>query len=342
MITCLYAMKAIKDAGIAPNKKIRMILGANEETGWLCMDHYFGKLKMPQPDLAFTPDSTFPVTFAEKGILQVYLKKNYGESKAVLNGGNAFNSVADTATLKLSSELKSELEGRLAKFNAGKDFEILMSEEGDSIVLTSHGKSSHASRPHTGYNAISALMSLLAGMDTKDAALNEVVSMFADKIKMEYNGQSIGVGFEDVDSGKLTLNIGMISLVDGELSISVDMRYPVTIEKKTVIDGITAEAAEYKMEVSEASGMDALYVQRDHFLVETLMDVYREITGDVDAQPAAIGGGTYARAVKNGVAFGALLHDQEDNMHQKNEYLDIDKLDTWLKIYVEAIHKLSK
>jgi len=72
------------------------------------------------------------------------------------------------------------------------------------------------------------------------------------------------------------------------------------------------------------------------------MDVYKEITGDKDAEPVAIGGGTYARAVDNGVAFGALLHDQEDNMHQKNEYLEINKLDILLKIYVEAIYRLAK
>ncbi|RUA06764.1 MAG: dipeptidase PepV, partial [Fusobacteria bacterium] len=46
--------------------------------------------------------------------------------------------------------------------------------------------------------------------------------------------------------------------------------------------------------------------------------------------------------VDNGVAFGALLSDQEDNMHQKNEYLDLSKLDTLLKIYVEAIYRLAK
>ena len=72
------------------------------------------------------------------------------------------------------------------------------------------------------------------------------------------------------------------------------------------------------------------------------MDIYKEITGDVDAQPVAIGGGTYAREVTNGVAFGALLSSQENNMHQKNEYLEIDKIDTWLKIYVEAIYRLAK
>ena len=54
-----------------------------------------------------------------------------------------------------------------------------------------------------------------------------------------------------------------------------------------------------------------------------------------------IGGGTYARAAKNIIAFGALFPGDEDRMHQKNEYIDIDRLVMTTKIYCEAIYKLS-
>ena len=74
---CLYAMKAIMDSGVKLNRKVRMIIGANEETGSLCMEHYFNTLKMPQPTMAFTPDSSFPVTFAEKGIIRVKFTQEY-------------------------------------------------------------------------------------------------------------------------------------------------------------------------------------------------------------------------------------------------------------------------
>ena len=106
-------------------------------------------------------------------------------------------------------------------------------------------------------------------------------------------------------------------------------------KSEAVLEGLEKAAAENNLVLAVKSHTNALYSPKDTVLVKTLMDVYKEITGDVDAEPVAIGGGTYARDVENGVAFGALLHDQEDNMHQKNEYLEISKLDTLLKIYVE-------
>jgi lysophospholipid acyltransferase (LPLAT)-like uncharacterized protein len=35
---------------------VRLIFGCDEESGWDCMEHYFGRAGQPKPDLAFTPD----------------------------------------------------------------------------------------------------------------------------------------------------------------------------------------------------------------------------------------------------------------------------------------------
>lgn len=343
MITCLYAMKAIKDAGLAPNKKIRMILGANEETGWKCMDHYFGKLNMPQPTLAFTPDSSFPVTHAEKGISPLFItKKLAGVEGITIKGGTALNSVCEFAEAKLPVKYADEIEAKLPAFNQGKEYQIAARVEGDNLILASQGKSAHGSRPALGYNAANALMLFLKDISISEEGLKDIIGLFDSKFKMDYHGESLGIAFEDEPSGKLSINVGKISLEDGEFSLGVDCRHPVTVETAKVVDTAkeSVEALGYSLE--SKGGMGPLYVPKDDFLVETLMGIYREISGDTEAQPVAIGGGTYARAVTNGVAFGALLKDQEDNMHQKNEYLEIEKLDTWLKIYVDAIYKLSK
>ena len=158
---------------------------------------------------------------------------------------------------------------------------------------------------------------------------------------MENNGASLGIDFEDKESGRLTLNLGKITLENGKLELCVDMRCPVLVPNTKVIETLKEKiAGEMELEVTGNSA--PLYVAKDSFLVSTLMNIYKEITGDIDAEPVAIGGGTYAREVTNGVAFGALLSSQENNMHQKNEYLEINKIDTWLKIYVEAIYRLAK
>ena len=159
---------------------------------------------------------------------------------------------------------------------------------------------------------------------------------------MEYSGERLGINFEDEPSGVLTLTIGKIECEGKNVMFGFDIRYPVTFTKEQVIDQVEKRAKTKNLNVSIRSAKNPLYVPKDSFLVTTLMDIYKDITGDIDAEPVSIGGGTYARAVTNGVAFGALLKDQEDNMHQKNEYLELDKLDTWLKIYVQAIYDLAK
>lgn len=341
-IVCLYAMKAIKDSGVKLNRKIRMIIGANEETGSLCMEHYFNTLKMPQPTLAFTPDSSFPVTFAEKGIVRVKLSNNYKTLNDVaIKGGNAYNSVPDRAEAVIPVEFADGLAEKAVSFNEGKEYKVEVVVKTGKYHVTSLGKSSHAARPAEGYNSISALFAFLGTVDIKNEELKGLAEFFKEYIKMENNGASFGIDFKDEESGSLTLNLGKMSLENGKLELCIDMRCPVLVPNTNVIDTLKEKTAG-KMELEVTGNSAPLYVSKDSFLVSTLMDIYKEITGDVDAQPVAIGGGTYAREVTNGVAFGALLSSQENNMHQKNEYLEIDKIDTWLKIYVEAIYRLAK
>lgn len=341
-VISLYAMKAIMDSGVKLNKKVRMILGANEESGSKCMDYYFNTLKMPQPTLAFTPDSTFPVTFAEKGIIHIKLKNRYSTLKGLtLLGGNAFNSVPERCELKVSRSLVEGVEEAIEKYNVGKEYKITCEIIGEEYLINSYGKSAHASKPILGYNSVSALFEFLKLVNIKSEELKSLVEFFNTYIKMEIDGKSLGVNFEDNESGKLTLNIGKTTLKDGVLEVCVDIRCPVHVANQQVIDIIKSKVTD-KMEMEVSGNTAPLYVSKDSFLVSTLMDIYKEITGDEESEPIAIGGGTYARTVKNGVAFGALLSSQVDNMHQRNEYLEIDKIDTLLKIYVEAIYKLAK
>ena len=55
-----------------------------------------------------------------------------------------------------------------------------------------------------------------------------------------------------------------------------------------------------------------------------------------------IGGGTYARSMKNHVAFGSFVPRRPDVMHQRDERLALDRFETMTKIYAKAIYKLSQ
>ena len=49
-------------------------------------------------------------------------------------------------------------------------------------------------------------------------------------------------------------------------------------------------------------------------------------------KPIAIGGGTYARALKCGVAFGPEEEGEENVIHQPDEYITFEKIEKCLKI----------
>ena len=333
-IISLFAMKAIADSGIKLNKKIRMILGADEESGSACLKYYFGELKMPYPDIAFTPDSSFPVTYAEKGSVRVKIKKKFSTLKdVVIKGGNAFNSVPNEANGVIPVDMLGEVK------NKNK---VEFVKEGNVYKVFSAGIPAHGAHPEKGYNAISALFEILKSIKVKNEELKGLVEFFDKFIKMETDGKSFGVKCTDGETGDLTLNLGKINLENNELEIWIDMRVPVKVKNEQIIETIKKNTEDYGYEFLLHSNTQPLYVAKDSFLVSTLMNIYKELTGDNDAQPVAIGGGTYAKYAKNAVAFGALLPDQEDRMHQRDEYLEISKIDKLLQIYVEAIYRLAK
>ena len=333
-IISLFAMKAIADSGIKLNKKIRMILGADEESGSACLKYYFGELKMPYPDIAFTPDSSFPVTYAEKGSVRVKIKKKFSTLKdVVIKGGNAFNSVPNEANGVIPVDMLGEVK------NKNK---VEFVKEGNVYKIFSAGIPAHGAHPEKGYNAISALFEVLKDIEVKNEELKGLVAFFDKFIKMETDGKSFGVKCTDGETGDLTLNLGKINLENNELEIWIDMRVPVKVKNEQIIETIKKNTEDYGYEFLLHSNTQPLYVAKDSFLVSTLMNIYKELTGDNAAQPVAIGGGTYAKYAKNAVAFGALLPDQEDRMHQRDEYLEISKIDKLLQIYVEAIYRLAK
>lgn len=67
-IAAFYAMKALKDCGVEPAGKIRMIIGLDEETKSAGMEYYKEHADR-LPDMSIVPDSDFPLIQGEKGIM---------------------------------------------------------------------------------------------------------------------------------------------------------------------------------------------------------------------------------------------------------------------------------
>lgn len=349
-IAAIYALKALKDSGVSLSKKIRIIFGTNEETGWGGIKYYIDKIGVP--DMAFTPDAEYPVIHGEKGILIFdIVKKLENESNGDIIiediiGGNAPNMVPDAAKakIKVSEYGKKEV---VEKFNTfvektGHQMELTEDEIGQSVTILSKGVSAHGSMPQLGKNAISILLSFLGQLNKINGDWANFIKDYNEKIGMEYYGQSIGCGFEDDISGKLVFNVGKINAAKDSVKISVNIRYPIEIDSKDVYDGIKKSLEDSNIKLVEKSHQSPIYIPKDDILVQKLMKVYREITGDEESDAITIGGGTYARAMDNAVAFGPAFPGNEDVAHQKDEYMSIDDLIKNAQIYTKALYELSK
>ncbi len=343
-IACLYAMKVLKDSGVELNKKIRIIFGTDEESGWQGIDYYLRHEKAP--DMAFTPDADFPAIHGEKGIQIFDLKKNFkgnlkenGIQVTKIKGGNRPNMVPDYCEAHFISDrsIKHTLDTYAKKYNVKLE---VIENEGKSIIK-SYGVSAHGSLPESGQNAISQLMVFLSTIDLADGDIADFIKFYSDKIGMEYYGQSIGCGFKDEESGKLIFNVGIIDLDEDNVNLSINTRYPITSSSEEVFAGIEKVLKGTGIEVDLHEHKAPIYLPKDHELIQKLMKVYRDFTGD-DGEPITIGGGTYARAMDNAVAFGPLFPGQPELAHQKDEYMAIEDLIKITKIYTNALYELAK
>lgn len=338
LLTCLHAMKILKDLNVPLKRRVRIILGTNEETNWGCMDHYLHQVKPEMPVAAFSPDSEFPVTFAELGMLQYTLTRDIDEPIEI-EGGSAFNSVPSSAKMILPASLEAEVRQAVADSKDPSIYQITAAD--GKLQLSVTGVGVHAKDVDQGLNAISYMMDIL-GKVSVTGQLKEVADFYNTHFGTTVFGEKMGISASDEISDHLTLNIGKIQAADGKLTLYCDSRIPVSIKvddvEKAVQEKIQGTGFTYEL----ASKEDPLYVDKDSDLVTTLMEAYRKITGDNESQPMVSGGATYSRAIDNCVAFGCLLPDQADTMHQANESLEIDKLEIWLQICVEAIYQLAK
>lgn len=346
IIMTMYAMKALLDEGVNLKRRIRLILGTNEETNWQGIDYYMKHEEAPT--MGFTPDADFPAIHGEKGIMDVVFEKDIndkvddgGMEILSLSGGLRANMVAEhaEATIKGTQKFDHILESYNAEHHTKLAFHSLGD---DTFKITSEGISAHGSTPEVGVNAIAHLLNFLEKLDLQIGDLTNFIRFYSRFIGLEINGQSIGCGFEDDQSGQLTFNPGVLELTEEKVALTVNIRYPVTFKDFIVESGI-GEALDNPFNVSckTISHTEPIYMPKDHKLIQSLMSVYKSYTGD-DSEPITIGGGTYARAAKNIVAFGPLLPGRPELAHQKDEHMAIDDIMTASKIYAAALYELGK
>ena len=321
-LAALYAVKSLLDDGIQFTKRIRFIFGTDEETLWRCMNRY-NQIE-EQADLGFAPDSSFPLTYAEKGLLQVKLH-GPGWEDLPLQAGQALNVVPDKATYA-----GHRLEELLPVLDQS---EVQYSQTEDSVTVL--GVSKHSKDAAEGVNAIVGLAESLSLIQPHPALL-----FIADAVGEDATGEALFGPISDEPSGDLSFNLATLVIDQEQSEIGIDIRIPVLADKDALVARLQEIAASYQLEYEEFDYLAPLYVPLDSPLVSSLMAVYQEETGDKTPAMSS-GGATFARTMENCVAFGALFPSAEQTEHQANERAKIEDLYAAMEIYREAIQRLA-
>jgi len=335
-IAAYYALKILKELNVPLSKRIKLILGNDEETAWRCMRHYFS-VYPESPVSGFIPDADFPLIYAEKGISRIYVEGQLNGSDLIdVQGGFRDNMVPDYATATLLNN--KDYLGAFHDFLSRKNYVGTAKVEGNNVYLKVVGKSAHGSTPQFGENAIDRLFEFLIEQKISD----QLIKLVDQFLIHDFLGKKLGVAYKDEEMGDLTNNFGVIMTKDGKYQIALNLRYPNGVDFDQVVEKIRKQLKPFGATVTLDKHQALLYKDPNSELVKTLMSVYIKHTGDTKAKPINIGGGTFARAMPNCVAFGPHFLEKPTFIHQKNEFIDIDDFILATIIYTEALYELAK
>lgn len=348
LIACLYAMKFLKDEDLIPEgKKIRMIVGADKESGIKSINYY--KEYEVAPDIGFTPDGVFPVIYGEKGIINFDLHMEFsGGFDAPINivqivGGQSIDTVPSKVSIILSCEdiFKDKIETELKRFSKLQNIKYETISQNKLMNIEFIGKEADSNNPDKGVNAISYGLKFLENFE-EFIDKREFVHEYNRLISTSYNGEKINCKLQDEDSGNFTFNVSTINLTSDRVDIKVNINYPISYVYSDVLELVKDGFKYSSLEIKNLSHLRSVSFSKDSFVVKKLMKAYREVTGDEESQPYVSSKGTYARVLSNLVSFGPILPRNKGLDYAVDEFITLDEFMDLVEIYAMAIYELLK
>lgn len=323
-VCALYAFKILKDLGFQPKKRLRLIIGTDEETAWRGIRRYFEKEEMPA--LGFSPDANFPLIYGEKGIMSLDLI-GPGDPHLFFKSGVRYNVVPDYAEAIIDKDVKEAFQ----EFLKSKHLKGQADKK-----LTLFGRSAHAMEPNSGVNAAIKLCQFLVNVSS-----NQAVALIANQLP-DSRFKAMGLSFSDPEMKDLTVNVAVVEIDKNQSHIGLNLRYPINWNKEAFLTLFSEKVVNYGFKTSVKQDQIPHYLNKNDPFIKTLLGAYQRNTQDFDNDIMTIGGGTYARALKKGVAFGPEFPNRENVVHQPNEYFVIEDAIKAMAIYADALWELGK
>ena len=330
LMSALYAMKILKDQGFKPNKRIRLIVGTDEETESRGLKRYLQVEE--QPTLGFSPDADFPLIYGEKGIMSIdILDENENKDIISITSGDRYNVVPEKST----DLFKNDVTDNYEKYMQENNYSGGSGKNSKRVRLGMNGKRAHAMEPRNGENAMLRLFNFL-----KDYTSSNLIKFVADSLN-DSRFKDIGLDYTNAEMGDLTCNVAVCDIDSKKGKVGINLRYPINWKKEEFLEKFASIASNYNLEIKVISDSNPHYINPKSELVTKLHEAYVEVTNDTENKIITIGGGTYARLLKNAVAFGAALPGRETVAHMVDEYMSIEDLKIACLVYIKSIEKLG-
>lgn len=335
LLATFLALKLIRDQGLPLKRKIRIVAGGNEESGFQCIRYYFQK--EPKPTYGFTPDAKFPVINGEKGGVILTISGQIENKMLGILGGEVHNTISNYVEVRNCKIDEKKLKKFLEKENLKLEYlQAENQESGFKLV----GVGGHSSKPEKANNPIEKVLKLL-NQEFREKWLEELTPLFSGDNR---DGRVFGLERKG-RCGTLTLVPTIIRLEAGMLELTLSVRYPENLGVEEIVEKIASyfkrkSSTGYK--VTATGNKKPHYVEEDSLLVKKLYEIYVKHTGDIKNPIRVTSAGTYAAEMENSVIFGGEFPDgSAGHTHMAGEYASEDAFIKAIGIYAEALWELG-
>lgn len=342
-VACLYALRYLKEMGIHLKHTVRLYYGCNEEVGMADILYY--QEHYPIPAFSFVPDSSFPVCAVEKGVLEGRYSRSCAGNVLDFEAGTAENSVPDKAEAVIKADLAA-----VQEYFAGKsDFTVKVGrvQGAKGVCIETTGKTAHAASPEGSENAAVKLAKALCESEFLDVEGKECLRYLWEPFEDIY-GNGFGIAYREELSGSLTVIEGTVHSKDGKLVSTLNIRYPAGVNQQNLIHQVNETAERYGWKREEVKNNSGYSVDMEDEKIKRMVEISCRIWKR-DWKPYVMGGGTYARKLKNAVAYGPGILEQKKpgypnrgRGHQPDECVCIENMMKAVEIYTEALLMLDE
>ncbi len=299
----------------------------------------------PAPTLGFTPDGSYPGTYAENGT--IWNQLNFpmdGKGIISMSAGSIYNAIPDRAKVVLAGTIVTTeaLEAAVCDEDTlGSPVRITDGGPGE-IILEVKGKTGHGSRPDLGVNAAVSAANLLCRCFGDNAGT--MMHFLKDAVARDPHGTELGVKVLSDEFTPSSVNPGVVRYGTDGCYLGMDIRFPPGHSVSEMESKYAEAVGKWGLAFDPVNYAEPHYVPKDSYLIQTLLNVYRDVTGDMEAAPRVTGGGTYARHIgKKFAAFGASFPNGEpNNAHSADENFVIEDFMRHCVIITLAMYELAK